>query len=90
MTAPAALAPDAPAADPERLRWLTAMIFMHRPGPITPGAYDRAAGDAAAIIASGTCPDPSNHRLHVIYLAERCLACGGHEGPQWAGSAVPA
>ena len=87
MTA-AVLAPDAPAADPERLSWLTRMIYQSRPGPMTQGAYNRTAKEAAAIIASGQCPDPFNHRLHSRYLSERCLACGGHEGPQWAGSAV--
>lgn len=90
MTAPAALAPDAPAADPERLPWLTGQIAASRPGPMDQEARDRARAEAAAIIASGTCPDPFNHRLHSRYLSERCLDCGGHEGPQWAGSAVPA
>jgi hypothetical protein len=88
MTAPAALAPDAPAADPERLGWLTNMIAAHRSGPMDQGGYDEAAREAAAIIASGTCPDPFNHRLHAFYLTERCLACGGDGPPQWAGTAV--
>jgi len=77
-----------PEADPGRHQWLTAMIFMSRPGPMDQAAYDRAGAEAEGIIASGTCPDPFNHRLHVIYLGERCLDCGGHEGPQWAGTAV--
>jgi hypothetical protein len=64
------------------------MIYQHRPGPMDQEAYDRAGAEAAGIIASGICPDPGNHRLRVRYLNERCLACGGHEGPQWAGTAV--
>ena len=66
-----------PEADPERLPWLTAMIYMSRPGPMDQEAYDAVAAEAAAIIAGGTCPDPANHRLHVRYLCERCMACGG-------------
>jgi hypothetical protein len=95
MTAPAAsLLPPRPAlpaagADPERLRWLADQIAASRPGLMDPRSYDRGLEVAAAIIASGTCPDPFNHRLHSRYLSERCLDCGGHEGPQWAGSAVP-
>lgn len=65
--------------DPERIGWLTRMIYMSRPGPMDQAAYDLAAADAAQIIASGICPDPANHRLHTYYLCERCLACGGHE-----------
>jgi hypothetical protein len=86
MTAPAAsLLPPRPSlpaagADPERLPWLTGMIAASRPGPMDQEARDRARAEAAAIIASGTCPDPFNHRLHAFYLTERCLACGG-DGP---------
>jgi hypothetical protein len=84
MTAPAVLAPDAPAADPERLPWLTSMIYMSRSGPMDQGAYDAAARDAAEIIASGLCPDPFAHRLHVRWLNERCLACGGTGPADWS------
>jgi hypothetical protein len=90
MTAPAALAPDAPAADPERLPWLAGMIAAHRPGPMDQAARDGHVEEAAAIIASGLCPDPANHRLHAFYLAERCLACGGTGPAAWSPeSAVP-
>ena len=74
-----ASAPALPEADPGRHQWLTRMIFMSRPGPMDQAARDAVAAEAAAIIASGTCPDPFGHRLHVIYLSERCPDCGGHE-----------
>jgi hypothetical protein len=93
MTAPAASPAPVAAilkADPERLPWLTRMIYMGTPGPMDQGAYDAAAVEAARIIASGTCPDPFGHRLHVRWLNERCLACGGTGPSAWSPeSAVP-
>jgi hypothetical protein len=78
MTAPAvSRAPVAAILDPERLPWLTRMLYMGTSGPMDQGAYDRAAVDATAIIAGGTCPAPANHRLHTVHLNERCMACGG-------------
>ena len=66
-------------ADPERHGWLTRMTFMSRPGPMDQAAWDAVAAEAAAIIASGTCPDQFNHRLHAAFLNERCPDCGGTE-----------